>query len=621
MTVPMVFVCAVWGEDYVRRWLDWSLPSLLSPGNLPACRPERFVVVTRPGDWRAMQGHPAFKALCQITQVCFPDTGMDFDGRDDMTAAHQLGLRWAKGFADDPAICFLNADLIVADGTYATVRRHLEAGKRAVLTQGISVNEAKFTTGLDPERVWSPLSLIGRTKYATDNWSTLPRWTPPFPEHPSQLFFPSGDSLVMHCWHLCPLAIRTGNIDTLTGTIDNDLTERCCEFDEIAFIQDSRDGCLVSLEADTSKAWGNRLGLPSVERVGSWARLCSPMQRRFFALPFTFGSVKPELIEEARNTVDAILAYGERPHKPEGTSLKALFITTRTNEVDGHVSAWDSFNTVPCERITFDHNGLDNGWLLVDRAREIKPDVIFYIGACNAPGNPKAATFRELRTIAPLVNVVSDAADRPWHIPLKRYAEQGCFDLQVAIDGAHDAPLDHSTLTPVDIRVFESIPDGPRDIRCGFSGSVGRFNPRAEIVTPLEMLGGLTVRKRSGDGGYSDHAAFLKRCRMLLNVSFTGSGDRHHIKGRALEAGWAGCCLLEHKDSIIARWLPSDCYLTYSDVREAARIIADTPDEVIERTAKRLSDEIRSRFHPALIYGGILSRIRLVDSAKPSQAA
>ena len=285
--------------------------------------------------------------------------------------------------------------------------------------------------------------------------------------------------------------------------------------------------------------------------------------------------------------------------------MRALFLTTKTSDCANHVNAWESaFGKA--DHVTFNHEGIRNDHVLIEATRAVKPDIIFYIGAMKGLGNPRAETYQELRRIAPTVNFCSDAADTPWHPVLATYARLKCFDLQVSIDGAAEAPVDLTTLTPVDPRPFDI--EINKDIRFGFSGSVGRWNGRSEIVKSLEWFGGLTVRHRQSGDTYYDHARFMRRCRMILNISATGSGRRNHIKGRVLEAGWAGCALLESEGSPIGNWFPSDCYLTYRDPKEAADIVRDIDDATIDRYAKRLSEEVRTRFHPKIIYTDILKR-------------
>ncbi|SRR5713226_1845302 len=289
--------------------------------------------------------------------------------------------------------------------------------------------------------------------------------------------------------------------------------------------------------------------------------------------------------------------------------MRALWITTNTNETTNHVKAWESAYGPTVHR-TFDHMALRNDWMFLDWAREIRPSVVFYVGANLAPGNPRMDTLSELRSLAPTVLLCSDAADTPWHPVLRQYRKHNSFDLLVSLDGSRTPFVDMTILTPVAPEFFSG--DGQsRDIRCGFSGTVGRWNTRAETINALEWFGGLTVRRRAPTDGYEDHAAFMRRCRMVLNTSLTGSGQAHHIKGRVLEAGWVGCALLESAGSPIGEWFPDDCYFTWRDAVDAAAIIKDTSDEEITRRATRLAEEVRSRFTPMQIYGEVLKRIGL----------
>ena len=296
--------------------------------------------------------------------------------------------------------------------------------------------------------------------------------------------------------------------------------------------------------------------------------------------------------------------------------MKALFVTTKTVDCLNHVRAWDSW-AAKSVHTTFDPGAIRNDWRAVEVARETKPDVIFYIGAFSGIGNPRIATFQELRQIAPLINLCSDAGDRPWHNVLRDYKRKGCFDLQVAIDGARDAPVDLATLTPVDPAPFSFR--GTRDIRCGFSGTVGIWNPRSEVVNALLWFSDLTVRKTStAENSYYDHARFLGRCEMLLNVSNTGTGQANHIKGRVMEAGMAGCALLEDANSPIGDWFPDDCFLRYQNPKDAADIIESAPSDLIENTAMRLTEEIKARYMPKHIYGEILDHVRYTVALSPS---
>jgi len=287
--------------------------------------------------------------------------------------------------------------------------------------------------------------------------------------------------------------------------------------------------------------------------------------------------------------------------------MKALFITTTSNDCFNHVRAWNSC-FLPAIHHTFDLKAIRNDWQAVEIAQEEQPDIIFYIGATDGPGIPRFETFCELQKTAPIINLCSDAADWPWHKTLELYERQKCFNLQVSIDGALKTPVDFVTLTPIDARPFKVM---PKNIRCGFSGTVGMHNSRSEMINSLEWFGKLFVRRRERGDNYEDHAYFMNQCQILFNTSWTGTEDTHHIKGRVLESGFAGCALLEHEDSPVAEWFPKGSWFSWKTPKDAAEIIHDASDEEINSVANALSQTVKENFTAKQIYGEILAHVGL----------
>ena len=266
-------------------------------------------------------------------------------------------------------------------------------------------------------------------------------------------------------------------------------------------------------------------------------------------------------------------------------------------------------------------------------------------------------TLLTLRGLAPSINLCCDAGDEPWHEPLRRYKEAGCFDLQVTLDGHRGAPVDLVTITPVDPSPYTQ--QVSRTIRCGFSGGVSakdlpvfktrfpsraapkitKFRPkgalpawrplhkihmstsmertsRDQVVWDLESSKDtITVRQRTSKSPYIEHAAFLLSCHMIVNTSASGSGDTHHIKGRVLEAGWAGCALLESDGSPISEWMPEGSFFIYRDIEHAKNLIDSLTDNEISASATMLRKYVQDHYHPRKIYGEILKRAD-VDTSK-----
>ena len=298
---------------------------------------------------------------------------------------------------------------------------------------------------------------------------------------------------------------------------------------------------------------------------------------------------------------------------------RALFVTTATSEPIENVNAWEHFMG-PSAHVVFDINGPPKDEMILARAREFEPEVIFYTGGESGDGLPSDETLISLREIAPSVIIQGDMADPPWHEKLAHYKKKGCFTLQVGMDGVLDSPVDHVTLTPFNLKNYEG-PRPERTLRCGFAGNFvyrERFDlvkkkhstsdPRSEILhhIPLDLI---DLRRREITDAYSDYVAFLHNCHMIINTSWAGSGTVHHVKGRVLESAFAGCVLLEMEDSPTRDWFPKESYFTYSTPDEAVEIIRDTPPEEVVRRAKIFEAHARKHYSPETIYKGILAQL------------
>lgn len=300
---------------------------------------------------------------------------------------------------------------------------------------------------------------------------------------------------------------------------------------------------------------------------------------------------------------------GSQKRNYVGARMKALFITP---PIEAHelVSAWNSWNE-PATHKTFNVWDEPDDESILQIVRDTTPDVIFYVGGNAGKGLPSFETFRDLRNLAPLIHLCWDATDVAWHATLAEYKKYECFNLQVAMDGGTDSPVDMATLTPCDPRPYERNSD-VRNIRCAFAGqNVNRaFNPidqhpRWNILMPLVKMKLVKFRRR-GAGPYSDYVAYIKSCQILLNISHTGSGRSHHVKVRVIEAGLAGCALLEMRQAPTHKWIPKELLFQYRNIKEAAEIIRSAE---IEDKASALSTYVRENYSPQRIYESILARL------------
>src|ERR1051326_4913362 len=66
------FLLPVWGERYIRQFLTWSLPTFLSPGNIPAVArdvPCRFVFLTSAREADFLRDHRQYRRLAAVCEV------------------------------------------------------------------------------------------------------------------------------------------------------------------------------------------------------------------------------------------------------------------------------------------------------------------------------------------------------------------------------------------------------------------------------------------------------------------------------------------------------------------------------------------------------------------------
>jgi hypothetical protein len=136
---PARVITMAWGERYVGDLLEVTVPALLARGNLPALAGEfdcEFVIVTETGFFDRFVRSPAVHRLLRFADLRLVPV-------DDLLSPwYGITLTYAlvRGFADlGPAmtgthLIFLNADFIVADGSYRKLAELIKRGERLVVS-------------------------------------------------------------------------------------------------------------------------------------------------------------------------------------------------------------------------------------------------------------------------------------------------------------------------------------------------------------------------------------------------------------------------------------------------------------------------------------------------------
>jgi len=296
--------------------------------------------------------------------------------------------------------------------------------------------------------------------------------------------------------------------------------------------------------------------------------------------------------------------------------VKIVFLSTSSNETRKYA---DSFAAL----------GHRYDWIVYDvpeyneaaLARNIaarEPAMIVYIGSRWGPQVSTAALAHLNGNVAPTVHFCSDAADPPWHDKLSEYHYAGSFRLQVAIDGNPKWPnstVGMTALTPIDPANFSGgLPHLERPIMCGFAGNAGsNGSARRFIISEMMLHKTLDVRLRiDRPDSYAEMCKYIESCRMTLNMPWTGSGQTMHVKGRVVETGLAGGCLIEFWNSPANLWFtPGEDYLEFSSPEEAIQIVQlmrERPD-LTEAMGKRLREKVLAEHTPLKFWTKICERI------------
>ena len=136
---PARIITMAWGERYIADLLSLTIPALLAPGNIPAFARHfrcEFVIVT---ERRFFDRIGSSRVVAQLLRYC----DLRLIPIDDLLSNwYGITLTFAlvRGFADlgeamtDTHLIFLNADFIVADGSYAKLAEMIQAGARLAVS-------------------------------------------------------------------------------------------------------------------------------------------------------------------------------------------------------------------------------------------------------------------------------------------------------------------------------------------------------------------------------------------------------------------------------------------------------------------------------------------------------
>jgi hypothetical protein len=332
-TLPTRVITYAWGEKYLDELLSLALPAVLAPGNLPyvatlaSCE---VVILTQEDFFAKVTNDPA---VSRIQELC----PVRLMGLDDLIIApdkYGMALTYAlhRGFADlgpamiDSWLIFLNADFILADGSWRTLLTHLARGERIVASPSYCVK----TSDVAPE-------LRKRINFATSTLSIAPRdlagltlqnrhdtikgktVNQPFfsARYMDQFYWRVDESTLIG--HQMPVAIvgmrPERHVREPNSFWDHGLMREFCPEAEICVIGNSDDFLMMELREKEVAAdqiiHGWRTAKEIAEPMVLWV---TPYQRELAKYPLTLhsGDLPPDLNEprtQLRAFMDKVLSH------------------------------------------------------------------------------------------------------------------------------------------------------------------------------------------------------------------------------------------------------------------------------------------------------------------------
>jgi hypothetical protein len=135
----------VWGYQFIGRFLEFCLPTLLAPNNIPAIARElpcRFVLLSSVADEPIIRSHPAWQKLerhcaCEIQSI--DDLITQGNHTATITLAFERVLRQFGEAMRDTCFIFLMSDYLVADGSLKTVLTTIQKGASVALAGNFQI--------------------------------------------------------------------------------------------------------------------------------------------------------------------------------------------------------------------------------------------------------------------------------------------------------------------------------------------------------------------------------------------------------------------------------------------------------------------------------------------------
>ncbi|HJU33055.1 MAG TPA: hypothetical protein VJ740_16445 [Hyphomicrobiaceae bacterium] len=267
----------LWGHRFIQQFLEFSLPTLLAPGNIPALAAElpcRFVLMTRAEDLPLIREHPSWRRLARTCEIEFQqidDLVTDGNHTATITLAFARAVRSVGEAMLDTCFIFLVSDYIVADGSLRSVLARVQDGASGVQAGNFQIvaEDAIPLLRARTDRASPALSLSARELMGWSLDHLHPATTANIVNfqlthntHTNRLFWRVDENTLIGRFYLMHMiGIRPEVTDFVTGSsCDYSFIPEMCPSDNVAILTDSDDYFVVEMQPRAHEAkhlkWG-----------------------------------------------------------------------------------------------------------------------------------------------------------------------------------------------------------------------------------------------------------------------------------------------------------------------------------------------------------------------------
>lgn len=292
------FVIVVWGRDYTIPFLEFCVPSLLFPGNLPffaSNTNSSFHIYTTKKYAKLVKRSNAYERLSKIMPVEFSIfSGVSQVGKYKvMTQCHAHFIQQFSG--EESAYIFLSPDVVWADGAFARILEIFNSGKKAIVGCFCRLNKETFLPQIF-ERfrnngILQPINPREMVKMAMDNlhpethelfWKKDNTLRNTFP---SLMFWRVGnEGILMRHFYITPILVKPINRNLCPdAALDADyFLKTGILASDIYVVEDSDDICLLDFTAVSHRRQAVTSTKMGVSDVTLWAKRNTHKFHRMF---------------------------------------------------------------------------------------------------------------------------------------------------------------------------------------------------------------------------------------------------------------------------------------------------------------------------------------------------